>query len=172
MTKPKKRDRTGEVARLIASRTTEDINPNIKARRDKFIRGRLMGMTKKAAAVYAGVPVRSASKAGAELAAEPYVIEQFARLREDMEDDQLLTRKELLLNVKTIAFDEEGMASPRVSASSLLTDIMGWKKSKVELTGADGGPIQSVQLDPTKLSDEAIEQILNAATSEVEGETK
>lgn len=163
-----KRDRTDEGKKYALARTNENINPEIVETRDKFVRGRLMGMTKKAAAVYAGCPVRSAAKRGTELSNEPYVIDQFKKLREAMEEEELLSRKELILNVKSIAFDETGIAGPRVSASSLLSDVMGWKKSKVELTGPNGGPLQTVQLDPTKLSTEALEQILAAATAQPE----
>lgn len=146
-------------------RTTENINPRIKARRDKFIEGIIMGLPQYRAAMHAGAPRASAAKQGSMLMMEPYVSDRIKKIREAMDEEDLLTKKELLLNVKSIAFNEEEQSRTRVSAHSLLTDIMGWKRSKVEVTGANGGPLEfsEVQIDPTKLSDKALEELLNAA---------
>lgn len=149
-------------------RTVESLAPHLIERREMFIDGMLQGLTQKGAAIYAGAPTRSAAKVGAELMKEAYVIQRFAQLREAMLEEQLITKKELLLNVKSIAIDQTQQGSARVSASGLLTEIMGWKVNKMQITGAGGGPIQTVQLDPTKLSTEALNEILNAATAQKE----
>lgn len=149
---------------ITQKRTTENINPRIKARRDKFIEGILLGLPQYKAAMHAGVPRASAAKQGTMLMSEPYVRDRIKLIREAMDEEDLLTKKELLLNVKSIAFNEDEQSRTRVAAHSLLTDIMGWKKSRLEVTGKDGGPIQHTQLDPTKLSDATLEELLDAAT--------
>src|SRR5690625_3177859 len=119
---------------ITQKRTTESINPRIKARRDKFIEGILLGLPMYKAAMHAGVPRASAPKQASMLMSEPYVRDRIKLLREAMDEEDLLTKKELLLNVKSIAFNEDEQSRTRVSAHSLLTDIMGWKKSRIELT--------------------------------------
>lgn len=111
----------------LARRTKENMTPEMLERRDRFVDGLLMGMSKYQAAIYAGVPPRSARKEGCNLYCEPYVQERFKELREAIEEEKLLTRKELILNVKSIAFDDREQGGARVGASSLLAKIMGYE---------------------------------------------
>ena len=58
----------------------------------------------------------------------------------------------------------------RVSAaSSILDRAFGRPAQAVEMSGPDGGPIQTyakINLDPSKLSTSAMEEILNATANE------
>lgn len=111
----------------LARRTKENMTPDMLERRDRFVDGLLKGMSKYQAALYAGVPERSARKEGCNLYCEPYVQERFRELREAAEEEELITRKELILNVKSIAFDDREQGGARVGASSLLAKIMGYE---------------------------------------------
>lgn len=160
-TGPNALDPNSKTQKRIASRTRENMRPEMLERRDKFVEALLRGSSKREAAIYSGVPARSAYKEGASMYREPYVQERFNELRELMEEEQLITRKELLLNVKSIAFDEEHKGSDRVSASSLLSQIMGWRVTK--LSGPNGGPLeinQKVSVDVSALSDDALKELM------------
>lgn len=109
----------------IAKRTKENMSADMILRRDKFIDAKLQGCTNYQAALYAGCPARSSYKEGSTMAMEPYVLERFHELREAMEEAQLLSRKEQILNVKSIAFNERETGGARVGAHSLLAKILG-----------------------------------------------
>ena len=124
----------------LARRTKENMTPGMLGRRDLFVDALLRGMSKYHAAIYAGVPSRSAKKEGCNLYCEPYVLEHFQKLREALEEENLITRKELILNVKSIAFDDREQGGARVGASSLLAKVMGYVaptkiQAEVEHTG-------------------------------------
>lgn len=111
----------------LARRTKENMSPEMLERRDRYVDALIMGMPKYQAAIYAGVPPRSANKEGSNLFCEPYVQERFRTLREAIEEENLITRKELILNVKSIAFDDREQGGARVGASSLLAKVMGYE---------------------------------------------
>ena len=110
----------------LARRTKENMSPEMLERRHLFVEAILRGATRKSAALYAGVPARSAAKEGSNLYNEPYVQGLLAELREAMEEEQLLTRKELILEAKSIFMDESQQGGARVGAGSLLAKIMGY----------------------------------------------
>lgn len=142
----------------LARRTLENLSPAMRRRRDDYVDGLLMGLSKYRAAIYAGVPPRSAHKEGSNLWCEPYVQDRFRELREKIDEDQLLTRKELILNVKSIAFDDGEQGGPRVSASALLAKIMGYEAAQVieaNIKGTSG-------IDFSKLSTAALREIMKA----------
>jgi hypothetical protein len=126
------KDLNSKTQRLLANRTKDNITDAMKVRRDHYVEGLLLGLTKRAAAEYAGVPARTSSKEGTQLYSEPYVQERLRELREAMEEEQLLSRKELLLNVKSIAFNEDEQGSTRVSASTMLMKLLGYEKVAVK----------------------------------------
>lgn len=95
--------------------------------RDKFVDGLLMGMTRLDAAIYAGCSRAAAIKRGTLMFYEPYVVDRFIKLREAMEEEDLVTRKELLLNLKSIAVDDNEDARNRISASALIAKVMGYE---------------------------------------------
>lgn len=131
----------------LARRTKENLTPEMLERRERFVDGLLKGMSKRDAAVYAGVPPRSAHKEGCNLFCEPYVQERFAELREAIDEQKLLTRKELILNVKSIAFDEREPAGARVGASSLLAKVMGFEApTKIQTEVEHRGGVMVVPL--------------------------
>lgn len=130
----RRRNPNSKTQKRLANRTKELMTPEMLGRRDNFIDGLLQGMSKRNAAIYAGVPIRSAYKEGSSLWSEPYVIEKFAKLREALDEAVLITRKEQILNVKSIAFDDDQPGNFRVSAHSLLSKIMGFD-APIKLTG-------------------------------------
>lgn len=124
------KDPNSGTQRRIATRTKDTLSPKMLDRRNRFIQGLLQGMSKKAAAEFSGVKPCTSHREGCEMFNEPYVQEEFRRLREAMSEEELLTRKELLLNVKGIAFDDYEKGSSRVAASTMLAKFMGWEKSE------------------------------------------
>ena len=156
----------GDVDRA-RNRDPANLTEEERAIRERFIEGLLMGIGAwYKAAMYAGISrVATAKKTASMWMQEPYVRERLAELREAMDEAKLITKKELLLNVKSIAFDQDEAGKTRIAGSNLIADLMGWKVNKVQVTGANGGPIQheQVQLDPSKLSQEALQELLNAA---------
>lgn len=131
-------DPNSGTSRKLAHRTIENITPTMMARRDKYIEALLLGMGKTEAALYAGCTKKTAVREGSCLWREPYVQQRFRELRELLTEEQLLTKSELVLNVKSIAFSERVHALARVSASQLLAKIMNFEapsKSQVEFLG-------------------------------------
>jgi hypothetical protein len=114
-----------------------------KARMDRYVEGRLMGLSSRNAAVFAGVAYKSAAREGRTYAQDRYVIERFKSLREKLTRNELCSFAELALNVKSIAFDEELNAHVRVTASSALSRIMGF-----EVQAAANGTAQGLLLIP------------------------
>lgn len=131
----------------LARRTKENLTPDMLERRDRFVDALLDGMPKYQAAIYAGVPPRSANKEGSNLYCEPYVQERFKELREAIDEAKLITRKELILNVKSIAFDDREQGGARVGASSLLAKIMGYEApTKIQAEVEHRGGVMMVPL--------------------------
>lgn len=108
--------------------------------RNKFIEGLLLGMTKKSAAIYCGFAPSTAPAMGSRMFFEPYVQERLKVLREQMDESDILTKKELILNVKSIAFDDAQRGPQRVAACSLLAKIFGWERANVEVLQEEGKP--------------------------------
>lgn len=123
-------DPMSKTQQRIAKRTEGMMTGPMKDRRDRFIDALLRGDTKREAAMYAGVPARSASKEASTMWREPYVQQRLRELREALNEDELLTRKELVLNVKQIAFDDKELGGVRVGASALLARVMGFEAAK------------------------------------------
>lgn len=124
---PNAKDPNSANQKRLANRTKENMAPQMLERRHLFVEAILRGATRKSAALYAGVPTRSAAKEGSNLYNEPYVQELLTELREAMEEEQLLTRKELILEAKSIFMDEGQQGGARVGAGSLLAKVMGYE---------------------------------------------
>lgn len=125
--RPNTYDPNSKTQKKLRRRDKAGMRSGMQERRDRYILGLLQGFTRTEAAVYAGVPKRSAPRVGTELFHEPYVQQRLVELREAMDEEQLITRKELLLNVKSIAFDTKNRALARVAASNLIAEIMDFK---------------------------------------------
>jgi hypothetical protein len=114
----------------IAERSHQDPSkqtvPELQ-RRDKFVEGLLLGMPRIDAAIYAGHTKAQAVKQGTLMFYEPYVQARFHALREAMEEENLITRKELILNLKSIAIDDMEDSRNRISSSALIAKIMGYE---------------------------------------------
>lgn len=137
--------------RRLAKRTAENMAPSMFERRDKFIDALLRGETKYKAALAAGCQVRSAHKEASHMWNEPYVQERFMALREAIEENKLVTRKELILNAKSIAFDDEEQGSARVNASTHIAKMLGYDapiKLESEVTHK-GGVMMVPSSDPS-----------------------
>jgi len=126
-------------------------------RRDLYIDGLMRGFTKYQAALYAGVPARSARKEGSNLYCEPYVQERFWALREAVEEGQLITRKELILNAKSIAFDDRAQDGARVGASVFLAKVMGYEApTKVDATVKGGVMFVPMAASPDEWEEQSV----------------
>lgn len=133
-----------KTGRKVAKRTGETFNAEERARRDRFVEGLLLGKGKREAAIYAGFSEKQAYQRGSELCREPYVEKQFRELRERLTDEQLLTRAEQVLDVKSIAFADKISPFARIEAHRLLAKIMGHEapqKVQVESSGVMVMPV-------------------------------
>lgn len=124
----------------IRGKTFENYTFAQMEQRNKFIEGLLLGMTKKDAALYCGFGASTAAAMGSRMFFEPYVQQRLKLLREEMDESDLLTKKELILNVKSIAFNEGQRGPQRVAACALLAKIFGWERANVEVHQEDGKP--------------------------------
>jgi hypothetical protein len=136
-------DPKSKTQKKLARRDKAGMRAGMRERRDLFVDGLLLGLSRKEAASYAGVPIRSCARVGTELWHEPYVQQRFVELREKMDEEQLLSRKELILNVKELAFSPSHRALARVAASNLLAEIMDFK-SPVKLESRFVGGVMVV----------------------------
>ena len=96
-------------------------------KRDRFVDGLLLGMTRYDAAIYSGSSKRSAHQDAMMMYYEPYTQERFRTLRETIDEEKLITRKELILNLKTLIIDERQDARARIAAGALVAKIMGYE---------------------------------------------
>ncbi len=101
-------------------------HPDEAAKRYRFAEAICRGMTSFHAALYAGWSRTEAFNHGADIRREAYTHKLIAELREKMAEEEILSKNELLLNVKAIAFDEREASKTRISASSLLSKMMGY----------------------------------------------
>lgn len=107
-------------------------------RRDRFVAALVLGHSRERAALLAGVKQRSARKEGFVLWADPYVQEQFKRLRNSIAEEDLVNKMDILRGLKAEAEDVDcpsGTQAARVSAWNSLARILGVEKpQKVDMT--------------------------------------
>jgi len=101
------------------------------------------------------VSFKQAGKEASRMLAEPYVHETFRKLRESMSEEDLLTKKELSLNVKGIAFSAFINANARVQASALLARLFGFEAPQKSLS-VSGVMMVPVQRSVDKWEEEAV----------------
>lgn len=78
-------------------------------------------------------------------------------VRKKIQTSQLINR------LQDHALSEEGELSPsRLKAIEILLRKSLPDLSAVEVTGANGGPVETVTINPEKLSTDALKEILNA----------
>jgi hypothetical protein len=121
------------------SKAAADHSPARLETLNRFIAGRLMGLSMREAAMHAGVPAktpRALAKAGWRMHTDPYVRKVYKEALEEMARDQLCTFSEQVLDLKQIAFDQSIGAQSRILAHGLIADLLGHKaavRSKVEV---------------------------------------
>ncbi len=144
--------------RIKLPRSQGGVDPRVRAQMDRFVEGLLMGLGSCQAAIFAGVPSRSAVRTGYKYKTDPYVREHFAQLREKLTRDQICDFAELALNVKSMAFDEEQIVSTtrgrygkqieireststadRIRASGLLASLFVFNAPTMVSTTVNGG---------------------------------
>ena len=91
------------------------------AAKDRFIDGLICGLSKSQAALYAGL----SAPTGNALYVDEYVRKKFQEVREAIEDENLCSRKELILNARSIAFDELQDPKTRIAASAYISKLLG-----------------------------------------------
>jgi hypothetical protein len=57
---------------------------------------------------------------------DPYVVDRLKTLREALDAEDIVTKNEVLLNLKSIATDTEKRDSDRIAATKTIVDIMGF----------------------------------------------
>lgn len=125
----RKKRKKAVVAKAVQAvdRNPDDLSEAEKQLRERYVDGIIAGMDRKSAALYAGCPKNSAAQRGAIMYFEPYVQHRLYSLREALKEEQIVTRKELLVNLKSIAISESQRASDRISATVAIAKIAGYE---------------------------------------------
>lgn len=146
-TKPKSgpgaKDPNSKTQRKIRKRTREHLEtrPEMLERRDRFVTALIQGYPKYQAALMAGVPPRSAHKEASTMWAEPYVQEQFRKLRDQIEEEQIVCRKDIIIGLLQEARNDGpgGVHMARVAAYTQLAKIMGYEAPQKTEVAVNGG---------------------------------
>lgn len=136
-------------AKRIAKRTENRMTPEMKEKRDKYVFAIVMGYPKRQAAMMAGFSERSATKQGSQLFFEPYVQDQIRKLREKIDEEKLVSRKEVIAGLLAEARNDgpDSKQSARVTAWSQVAKIMGYEKPvKVEAEVVHRGGVMLVPM--------------------------
>lgn len=136
-------------ARRIAKRTEQKMTPEMKEKRDKYVFAIVMGYPKRQAAMMAGFSERSATKQGSQLFFEPYVQAQIKKLRDKIEEENLVSRKEVIAGLLSEARNDgpDSKQSARVQAWTQVAKIMGYEKPvQVEATVQHKGGVMLVPM--------------------------
>lgn len=113
--------------------TTVMNNVARKRKCDNFVTAKIQGMSNYNAAIYAGVKPEIAGREGAMLAVCPYVRDRMHKTLELLEEDQIITRKRVILGfVRESERDGAGSShAGRVAALTGLSKIMGYDQPTV-----------------------------------------
>lgn len=152
-----------KTAETFKHRTADGMIPGkMKERRDRFVTFLVMGNSRRDAAILAGVPPRSANKTACQLMAEPYVQEQYRKLRDAVSEEQLVCRKDILIGLLSEARstdDPTSTQAARVQAWMNVARIMGYEKPvKVDVNVQGGVMIVPMSSDPNDWEKLAAEQ--------------
>jgi len=139
----------------------------LTAKQEKFAQCIADGMTQadayRAAFDAGGMKAETIIQAASRLMANSNVCARVAELRKKLENRHLWTREDSVRVLREVA--DSGKGSDRVQAIKELNAMHGFNApQKVELTGAEGGPIQTI--DPTKLSPQALAELMAARNAE------
>lgn len=141
---PNAKDPNSKTQRMIQRRTREymeTMRPEMLARRDRFVTALVQGYPKYQAAIMAGVPPRSAHKEASTMWAEPYVQEQFRKLRDQIEEEQICCRKDIIIGLLQEARNDGpgSVHMARVAAYTQLAKIMGYEAPQKTEVAINGG---------------------------------
>lgn len=118
--------------------STGDPVGKTRAKRDRFALALAQGYGRTQAALLAGSKPRSAQKEGSQMWADPYVQRRFTELRKEIDEEQLVTRTDILLGLLSEARDSDapgGTQAARVSAWNAIARITGNERpQKMEIT--------------------------------------
>ena len=139
----------------------------LTAKQEKFAQCIADGMTQADAYRSAFDAARMGSSSiqveASKLMDNPKVALRVTELRKKLENRHLWTREDSVRVLREVADSAKG--SERVQAIKELNAMHGFNApQKVELTGAEGGPIQTI--DPTKLSQQALAELMAARNAE------
>ena len=125
-------DPNSESAKSLARNTAEKLSKDAKRRRRRFVQRYIIHFNGKRAAMEVGVPERSAAKAASQFLREPYTVMVYEKLLAESEEENLCSRKEVIMGLKREAnyYGLDGQSSARVSAWSKLGKYMGMEKGK------------------------------------------
>lgn len=159
---PNAKDPNSRTQQILARRTAANLSPEAKRRRDVYVDALIRGHTKKEAALMAGFTEQSAQKQGSLLWCEPYVQEQYRKLRDSVEEEQIVTRKDVIIGLVQEARHDgpKSVHIARVAAWTQVAKVMGFEapvKSEVSLQ-------HNVMVVP--MADSAADWEANASTSQ------
>jgi phage terminase small subunit len=131
-------------------------------RQAKFVRGYATGKSATQAAKDAGYAETYANRFAAKLVVNPLVISALDAFNDKLTVSSIADAKERReFWTETIRNQTESMRD-RLRASELLGKSQGDFIERRELSGPNGGPIEFLEVDPAKLSNEELDQYITA----------
>lgn len=125
-------DPNSQNAKALASRTKATLNDSAKRRRERFIDRYLVHFVGKRAALEIGIKECSASKTASQFLREPYVLAYYKKRVEALSEDELVSRKDVLMGLlKEANFEGQGhQHAARVAAWAKLGRYKGMEKGE------------------------------------------
>lgn len=115
-------------------------------RQARFVEEYLVDLNASAAARRAGYSVRTAEWQGPQLLGKPHVAAAVAAKQAELSERTETTQGQVLADLKRLAAKAEraGEFSPSIRARELIGKHIGMFSDRVQLTGAGGGPLETV----------------------------
>lgn len=172
-------DPNSKTSQAIAKKTEANLNPKQKARADEFVLQYLVDFNATRAFIrmkgqlepFDEVDLNYASNAGYQMTRWPYVAQRIEQAMDEAEEENIVTRKQVMFGLKREATYHGVGAShgARVSSWSKLAGILGMETKKLEQTLAMRGGVMIV---PPIDGDESWEKRAAAAQAQLKEDVR
>lgn len=159
----------------LAKRTVENLTPQMKSKRDRFISEYVKDFNGPMAYIRAGGPSTTAVKMSGEYLREPYVSQQVWAVIDSMEEAEIINRKHILAGlVREAQFQGQGAShGARVSAWAHLAKILGMEQTNVNVKGSINHNVRGgVMVVPVLPGSEAWEQMAEQAQKQLKEDVR
>lgn len=133
----KAKDPDSANSKMLQARTAERLTPSAKRRRERFLRRYLIHFQGRRAALEIGISEKTASKKASEFMREPYTLLLMEKLIKETDEEDLCTRREVIVGLKQEAhfYGNGNQPAVRVAAWGKLGKYLGMEKDKGDSTG-------------------------------------